>query len=180
MRKLSMDELNRKSLDEFFESKKFPVAVVLENIRSAYNIGSIFRTADAFLLQQVVIVGYSAVPPHKEIAKTALGAEQAVAWKHFPGSAEAIRALKDEGFLIMGVEQTTGSIPLYRLQEFAQQPLAFIFGNEVNGVEKDTLSLCDHCVEIPQFGTKHSLNVSVAAGVVLWEAVKSFPMFPNH
>lgn len=177
MRKLSMDELNRKSLDEFSESEKFPVAVILENIRSAYNIGSIFRTADAFLLEEVIIVGYSAVPPHKEIAKTALGAENAVAWKQFKTSREAIDYLKQKGFYIMGVEQTTQSVPLHQLSEYTTQPIGFILGNEVSGVEKETLELCDQCLEIPQFGTKHSLNVSVAAGVVLWEAVKNYPGF---
>lgn len=180
MRKLSMDELNRKSLSEFSDSEKFPVIAVLENIRSAYNIGSVFRTADAFLLQEIIIVGYSAVPPHKEIAKTALGAEDSVSWIHFKNSQEAIHYLKEKKYFILGVEQTTESIQLQQLHQFTHQPIAFIFGNEVTGVEKKTLELCDGCVEIPQFGTKHSLNISVAAGIVLWEAVKHYPMFENH
>lgn len=179
MRKLSMDELNRKSLSEFSESQKFPVVAVLENVRSAYNIGSVFRTADAFLLEEVIIVGYSATPPHKEITKTALGAEESVLWRHFKTSVEAIHYLKERKFFIFGVEQTTESIPLQQLHNYTDQPTAFIFGNEVSGVEKSTLELCDGCLEIPQFGTKHSLNISVAAGIVFWEAVKHYPMFAN-
>lgn len=179
MRKLSMDELNRKSLSEFSESQKFPVIAVLENIRSAYNIGSVFRTADAFLLQEIIIVGYSATPPHKEIVKTALGAENSVAWRHFKTSQDAIHYLKEKKFFILGVEQTTESLPLQQLHDYTDQPVAFIFGNEVTGVDKPTLELCDGCIEIPQFGTKHSLNISVAAGIVLWEAVKHYPMFEN-
>lgn len=172
-----MDDLNRKSLDQFSESEKFPVVAVLENIRSAYNIGSVFRTADAFLLDEIIIVGYSATPPHKEIAKTALGAEQSVRWRHFKTSPEAIHYLKERAYFILGVEQTTESIQLQELHKFTEQPLALVFGNEVTGVEKRTLELCDGCLEIPQFGTKHSLNVAVAAGAVLWEAVKNQPLF---
>lgn len=180
MIKLSMANLNRKSLSEFSDSEKFPVIAVLENIRSAYNIGSVFRTADAFLLQEIIIIGYSATPPHKEIAKTALGAENSVKWSHYKTAKEAIHYLKENGFLVLGVEQTTESIQLQQLPKFAGQPTAFIFGNEVTGVEKDTLMHCDGCLEIPQFGTKHSLNVSVAAGIVLWEAVKNCPMFKKQ
>lgn len=177
MRKLSMDDLNRKSLDEFSGSEKFPVVAVLENIRSAYNIGSVFRTADAFLLKEIILVGYSALPPHKEIAKTALGAENAVTWKHFKTTNEAIHYLKENQYFILGVEQTTESIQLQQLHDFTNQPVAFIFGNEVSGINNETLEMCDGCLEIPQFGTKHSLNISVAAGVVLWEAIKNYPMF---
>lgn len=177
MKKLSMDELNRKTLDEFSATEKFPVVAVLENVRSAYNVGSVFRTADAFMLKEIVIVGYTALPPHKEIAKTALGAEEAVAWRHFKTSREAVDYLKAEGYLIFGVEQTDESVPLQELKPFMNQPVAFVFGNEVTGVEAETLQRCDRLLEIPQFGTKHSLNIAVAAGVVLWEAVKYVPAF---
>lgn len=177
MRKLSMDELNRKSSQEFTQSKKFPVVAVLENVRSAYNVGSVFRTADAFLIEEVILIGYTAVPPHKEIAKTALGAEAVVAWKHFSNAIEAIHYLKEHDYLILGVEQTSDSVPLDQLDNFVKHKVAFVFGNEVSGVEQKTLELCDGLVEIPQFGTKHSLNISVAAGVILWEAIKNSPLF---
>ena len=172
MRKLGMDELNRKSVEEVRHATKFPIIAVLENIRSAYNIGSVFRTADAFLLDAIYIVGYSAVPPHKEIRKTALGAEESVTWKHFPGSKEAIADLKEQGYMVYAAEQTAGSILLQDLKPTAEQKVAVIFGNEVSGVEQDTIHLCDGCVEIPQFGMKHSLNIATAAGVVLWELVR--------
>jgi tRNA G18 (ribose-2'-O)-methylase SpoU len=172
MKKLSMEELNRKSLAEFKQSDKMPVIAVLENIRSAYNVGSVFRTADAFLLEGIYICGYSACPPHKEIKKTALGAEETVHWKHFKTSKEAIEELKKEGYKIFAVEQATGSI---KLQEFnnSVEKLAVVFGNEVTGVEQSTIEIADGCIEIPQLGMKHSLNVATAAGVVLWELVKN-------
>lgn len=171
MRKLSMDELNRKSVDEFKRSDKIPVVVVLENVRSAYNVGSVFRTADAFLLQGVYLCGYTAYPPHKEIRKTALGAEETVSWKHFSNSREAIAALRAEGYAVYAVEQAVDSCPL---DEFSGNGrLAVVFGNEVTGVEEGTIALTDGCIEIPQLGMKHSLNVSVAAGVVLWELVRA-------
>lgn len=177
MRKLSMDELRRKSVEEFLIAEKFPVIAVLENIRSAYNVGSLFRTADAFLMEEIILVGYTAVPPSPKVAKTALGADQSVAWKHFQTSVEAICHLKSKGYLVFGVEQTDKSIPLQQLKRFVDRPAAYIFGNEVSGVEQNTLELCDHLIEIPQFGTKHSLNIAVAAGMVLWEAVKNCPDF---
>jgi 23S rRNA (guanosine2251-2'-O)-methyltransferase len=170
MRKLSMDELNRKSVDQFKESEKIPVVVILENIRSAYNVGSVFRTADAFLLQSVYLCGYTAFPPHKEIRKTALGAEESVSWKHFKDVTEAINELKKDGYNVFAVEQAEQSISL---NEFKNQgKTAVIFGNEVSGVEQSTIALTDGCIEIPQLGMKHSLNIAVAAGVVLWDLVK--------
>ena len=141
MRKLSMDELNRKTVEEFREAGKIPIIAILENVRSAYNVGSVFRTADAFLLEAIYICGYTAYPPHKEIKKTALGAEETVRWKHFKHIGEAIKELRDDGYRIYSVEQ-------------------------------DTIALTDGCIEIPQLGMKHSLNISVAAGVVLWELVR--------
>lgn len=180
MRKLSMDELNRKSVSEFQHSEKFPVIVVLENVRSAYNVGSVFRTADAFLIEAIYITGYTAHPPHKEITKTALGAQDAVNWKYFATAAEACVALKNEGYSLWAVEQATGSLSLSKMEQTTGKKVAFIMGNEVKGVEESTIALCDGCVEIPQFGTKHSLNISVAAGIVLWEAVKKGNLFSGE
>lgn len=173
MRKLSMDELNRKSVDEFRRAEKIPVIALLENVRSAYNVGSVFRTADAFLIKAVYISGYTAKPPHKEISKTALGAQDSVEWSYFENTKMAIEQLKQNQYSIFAVEQVANSISLEKLSELNLDKIAFIFGNEVSGVEQETISLCDGCIEIPQFGMKHSLNISVAAGIVLWEAVKS-------
>ena len=172
MRKLSMDELNRKSVDEFRRAEKIPVIVLLENIRSAYNVGSVFRTADAFLIEAVYISGYTAKPPHKEISKTALGAQDSVDWKYFENTKDAIEQLKENKFTVFAVEQVANSISLEKTVELNLEKIAFIFGNEVSGVEQETISLCDGCIEIPQFGMKHSLNISVAAGIVLWEIVR--------
>jgi len=172
MRKLSMEELNRKSVDEFKEAKKFPVVVILENIRSAYNVGSVLRTADAFLIESVVITGYTAKPPHKEITKTALGAQDSVNWKYFETTKKAIEYLKKDQYQVYAVEQVTDSISLENITSISTGKMAFIFGNEVTGVEQEVISLCDGTIEIPQFGMKHSLNISVAAGIVLWEVVR--------
>jgi len=166
-----MEQLNRKSVDEFKQSDKIPVMVVLENIRSAYNVGSVFRTADAFLLEGIFICGYTAYPPHKEIKKTALGADESVHWKHFKHSSEALEELRKEGYAIYAVEQAQESIKLNGFKSPGQK-LAVIFGNEVTGVEQSTIEQCDGCIEIPQLGMKHSLNISVAAGIVLWELVR--------
>jgi tRNA G18 (ribose-2'-O)-methylase SpoU len=167
-----MTELERKSVDEFKQSDKFPIIVVLENIRSAYNVGSVFRTSDAFLIEAIYIIGYSAKPPHKEIKKTALGAEETVSWKYFKTSAEAIADLKLGGYKIFTVEQTEGSTHLQNVKYKSGEKLAVVFGNEVTGVDQTTIHLCDGCIEIPQFGMKHSLNIATAAGVVLWELVR--------
>ena len=171
-RKLSMTELNRKTVEEFKRSDKTPVIAVLENIRSAYNVGSVFRTADAFLLEAIFITGYTAIPPHKEIKKTALGAEDAVSWKHFTNTTIAIEELKTMGYKIFAVEQAVNSLQL-QLKEFKKdEKIAVIFGNEVTGVEQSTIEQCDGCIEIPQLGMKHSLNIATAAGVVLWEIIR--------
>ena len=172
MRKLSMEELNRKSVDEFKESAKMPVIAVLENIRSAYNVGSVFRTADAFLLEAIYICGYTCQPPHKEIKKTALGAEDTVDWKHFSKTTDAISLLKKNGYKIFAVEQVVNSLLLQEMKFEPNEKIAVIFGNEVTGVEQETISQCDGCIEIPQLGIKHSLNIATAAGVVLWELVR--------
>lgn len=171
MRKLTMDELDRKSVEEFKQSQKVPIIAVLENVRSAYNVGSVFRTADAFLIEAVYLCGYTAFPPHKEVRKTALGADETVAWQHFKNTTAALTSLREQGFSIFAVEQAENS---FKLQEFKQAgKVALIFGNEVTGVEQSTIAQTDGCIEIPQLGMKHSLNISVAAGVVLWELVRS-------
>ena len=172
MRKLSMEELGRKSVEEFRESPKNPVIVVLENIRSGYNVGSVFRTADAFLLESLFITGYSPLPPHKEILKTALGAEGTVSWKHFNTTAEAIAELKAMGYRVFAAEQAENSLPLDKLGFPPAEKIAVVFGNEKAGVEQSTISLCEGCIEIPQFGMKHSLNIATAAGVIIWELVR--------
>jgi 23S rRNA (guanosine2251-2'-O)-methyltransferase len=174
-----MEELGRKSVEEFKQSEKTPIIVVLENIRSAYNVGSVFRTSDAFLVEAIYIIGYTSQPPHKEIKKTALGAEETVLWKHFATSAEAIDELRTNGFNVYAVEQAEGSFKLNAIGFEADEKIAVIFGNEVAGVEQSTISLCDGCIEIPQLGMKHSLNIATAAGVVLWELVRArMPLSP--
>jgi tRNA G18 (ribose-2'-O)-methylase SpoU len=172
MRKLSTDELGRKSVEEFRNSEKMPIIAVLENIRSAYNIGSVFRTADAFLIEAIYIIGYSAKPPHKEIKKTALGAEETVSWKHFATTEEAIVSLRSDGYKVFAVEQAENSMRLDKTSFAPNQKIAVIFGNEVSGVEQSTILQSDGCIEIPQLGMKHSLNIATAAGVVLWELVR--------
>ena len=173
MRKLSMEELGRKSVDEFKQSDKFPIIVVLENIRSAYNVGSVFRTSDAFLIEAIYIIGYSAKPPHKEIKKTALGAEETVTWKYFKTSTEAIDELKIKKYKVYAVEQAEESYKLHSANFRQNEKIAVVFGNEVTGVEQTTIHLCDGCIEIPQLGMKHSLNIATAAGIVLWELIRS-------
>ena len=171
MRKLSMDELNRKSVHEFKEAEKMPVVVVLDNIRSMHNVGSVFRTADAFLLRGIYLCGYTPQPPHRDIHKTALGATETVEWKYAETTVEAVQRLKDDGYQVYAVEQVQNSIPLHQF-DMNQYPVAVVFGNEVSGVEEAVLKLCDGSIEIPQLGMKHSLNISVAAGIVLWELVR--------
>lgn len=170
MRKLGMDELQRLSVNEFRESEKTPVIVVLDNIRSMHNVGSVFRTADAFLVRGIYLCGYTPQPPHRDIHKTALGATETVEWKYFVSAEEAVRSLKDSGVRVYAVEQTEGSVAL---PEFSLRgPLAVVFGNEVSGVSAEALALCDGAIEIPQWGMKHSLNISIAAGIVIWELVR--------
>ncbi len=169
MRKLSMDELGRKTPGGFKKAEKMPVVIVLDNIRSMMNTGSVFRTADAFLLEGIYLCGFTATPPHREIHKTALGATESVQWKYFDKTTEAIRSLKKEGYTIVALEQTTHSINLIDFQPESDAKYAIVFGNEVKGVGEEVLKGCDYCLEIPQFGTKHSLNVSVTAGMVVWD-----------
>ncbi len=169
MRKLSMDELGRKSVHEFKQAEKTPVIVVLDNIRSMHNVGSVFRTADAFLLEAIFLCGYTPQPPHRDINKTALGATETVDWIYFPTTIDAVRQLKNKDYKVFGIEQTQESISLDKFNAPADEKLAVVFGNEVEGVDVNVLQLCNGSIEIPQLGTKHSLNISVAAGIVLWK-----------
>ncbi len=170
MKKLSMDELNRKTTEQFKTAHKTPIVIVLDNVRSMNNVGSVFRTADAFLLQAIYLCGVTAKPPHREIQKTALGATESVEWKYFNTTIEAVNSLKNEGFKIYAVEQAEESI---MLDKFTVAPgkIALIFGNEITGVEQTVINACDGCIEIPQYGTKHSLNLAVSVGIVVWEMV---------
>lgn len=179
MLKLKSAELGRMSVDEFKRSTKLPLMVVLDNVRSMHNVGSVFRTADAFLLNGIYLCGYTPQPPHRDIQKTALGATETVAWTYAQDIADAIRELKELGYKIWAVEQTVDSIPLQDFNPGAQDKIALILGNEVEGVGEQVLALCDGVLEIPQFGTKHSLNVSVAAGIVLWEVGKKIASFES-
>jgi len=169
MRKLQNRELGRKSIEQFRESDKSPFIIVLDNVRSHSNVGSVFRTADAFLTKCIYLCGITARPPHRDIQKTALGATESVAWKYFSRTSEAIYELKSDGYKIIAIEQTEGSICL---GDFVVEPgnkYALVFGHEVNGVDQAIIDECDFVVEIPQFGTKHSFNIAVSAGIVLWE-----------
>lgn len=167
MRKLSITELNRKHPEDFRQSKKRPFRIVLDNVRSAHNIGSVFRSADAFAVEKILLCGITAVPPNREIHKTALGATETVEWSYYESTKEAVEACKKDGFTIVLIEQTTDSIPLQ--DYFPDGPIALVFGNEVEGVSDDVLPLADQAVEIPQFGTKHSFNISVCAGIVMYD-----------
>ena len=167
--KLSMDELHRISVEEFKASDKLPLTVVLDNVRSQNNIGSVFRTSDAFRVERICLCGICSTPPHRDIHKTALGAEESVAWSYHEETADCIQALKAEGYKIYAVEQVDDSIKLDALPESLGEKVAVVFGNEVEGVQEELLPLCDGSIEIPQQGTKHSLNISCAAAIVLWE-----------
>ena len=167
--KLSMDELHRISVEEFKAADKLPLTVVLDNVRSQNNIGSVFRTSDAFRVERICLCGICSTPPHRDIHKTALGAEESVAWSYHEETADCIQALKAEGYKIYAVEQVDDSIKLNALPESLGQKVAVVFGNEVEGVQEELLPLCDGSIEIPQQGTKHSLNISCAAAIVLWE-----------
>jgi tRNA G18 (ribose-2'-O)-methylase SpoU len=167
MRKLKTSEMGRVSVEDFRKGRRESVIVAIENIRSGYNVGSIFRTADAFAVQEIWITGYSPRPPHKEVLKTSLGSEKSVPWIHLESSGELIQRAKSSSFRLLAVEQTTTSLWLHEFKP--DGPVVFVFGNEVTGVSDEVIARCDGAVAIPQFGTKHSLNVSVAAGIVLWQ-----------
>lgn len=174
MKKLSLKELNRISVKEFKEIEKLPVVVVMDNVRSALNVGSAFRTGDAFAISELLLCGITATPPHREILKTAIGASASVAWQHFETTISAVDYLKSEGYTILAVEQAAGSTNLNQFEVEPDKKYALIFGNEVSGVDQEVMNVVDGCLEIPQFGTKHSLNISVSIGVTLWEFVRKW------
>lgn len=179
MRKLTMAELHRISAQTFKSMPKMPVVIVLDNIRSQHNVGSVFRTADAFRLQGIHLCGITATPPNREIHRTALGATESVAWEYFPATELSIQSLKQKGYQILALEQTDCSISLEKYTPPVNKSLALIFGNEVHGVDESMLALVDTSLEIPQFGTKHSFNVSVSVGIVIWDfmvKLKNFSM----
>jgi len=171
-RKLKNDELNRISIDEYKSANKTPIIVVLDNIRSLNNIGSVFRTADAFLIEAVYLCGITAQPPHREIQKTALGATESVTWKHFESTTDALNELKSKKYKIAAIEQAENSVMLNDFKVIKDEKIAVIFGNEVKGVEQTVIDNSDVVIEIPQYGTKHSLNISISAGVVLWDLLQ--------
>ena len=172
MEKLKTTEMHRLSIEEYRASRKTPLVVVLDHVRSLYNVGSVFRTADAFRLSGVCLCGITARPPHPEIHKTALGAEESVDWRYFEQTEDCVRWLKSEGYTVMAVEQCKGSVLLDSGFEVENPKVAIVLGNEVKGVQQQVVDMCDGCLEIPQYGTKHSLNVSVTAGIVIWEIFK--------
>ncbi|MDX5436060.1 MAG: RNA methyltransferase [Pontibacter sp.] len=169
MRKLSMDDLNRDSVEEFKNKKKIPLVLVLDNVRSLNNVGSVFRTADAFMAEKVYLCGITGTPPHRDIEKTALGATESVEWEHVPDTLELVKQLQADGYKVCSVEQAENSTMLNDFNPEPGQHYAFVLGNEVFGVEQEVVSASDVVLEIPQFGTKHSLNISVATGVVVWD-----------
>lgn len=177
MRKLAVTELQRIDIDTFKQSKKTPLTVVLDNVRSLHNVGSIFRTADAFRIERIYLCGITATPPNAEIHKTALGAENSVEWAFFDDALTAVQLLKQQEYTVFAVEQAENSISLPQLQLDPAKQYAIVLGNEVKGVQQQVVDACQGCIEIPQFGTKHSLNVSIAAGLVMWDAFKQLANF---
>src|SRR5664279_4737582 len=173
MRKLLNSVLARTTVEQFTSTEKAPFIIVLDNVRSLSNVGSIFRTADAFLTKAIYLCGITSCPPHREIQKTALGATESVTWKYFATTTEAVNELKKKGYKIIAIEQAEGSTELQNLQIEKNRKYALVFGHEVNGVDQEIVNICDQCVEIPQFGTKHSFNIAISVGIVLWEVNKN-------
>ena len=169
MKKLTIDELNRLTIDEYKKAKKIPLLVILDNVRSLNNIGSIFRTCDSFLVEKIYLCGITASPPHKDIHKTALGATDSVKWEYHDETQTIVAKLKKEGYVILSVEQAEKSIMLQNMKLDKNKKYGVIFGHEIKGVDQHVIDMSDGCIEIPQHGTKHSLNISVSAGIVLWE-----------
>lgn len=169
MRKLENSELDRKSIEDFKQSEKTPIIIVLDDIRSLHNIGSVFRTADAFLIEKIILCGITATPPNKEIHKTALGATETVTWEHHKNVLEVIENLKQEKVTVLAIEQVESAIFLQNFKVEKDKKYALVFGNEVFGVSQEAVAICDGCIEIPQLGTKHSLNISVSTGIVVWD-----------
>jgi 23S rRNA (guanosine2251-2'-O)-methyltransferase len=174
MRKLSNDELNRLSVEEFKSTNKIPLVIVLDNVRSMNNIGSVFRTADAFLVKKIFLCGITAIPPHKDIHKTALGATESVDWEYFENTLDALEFLKSEGYFLLSVEQAENSLQLGKYEFDYSKKTAIILGHEVRGVQQQVVNFCDNVLEVPQFGTKHSINISVCTGIVVWEYSRKF------
>ncbi|MCQ2216869.1 MAG: RNA methyltransferase [Paludibacteraceae bacterium] len=172
MRKLGIEDLGRISAEEFKRVEKMPLVVVLDNVRSLHNVGAVFRTSDAFLVESIYLCGITSTPPNAEIHKTALGAEFSVDWKYFEHSQEAVKALQDDGYFVYSIEQVEGSVMLPDLQLEKGRKYAVVMGNEVKGVLQEVVDMSDACIELPQYGTKHSLNVSVTAGIVIWDFFK--------
>lgn len=172
MKKLKITEIERLSLEDFATSHKVPLVLVLDNVRSMNNIGSVFRSADAFRIERIILCGITACPPHPDIHKTALGAEDSVAWSYVADTPDAIDALRLEGYRVYALEQAHGSLSLEAVEVQPHEHYALVLGNEVHGVQQSVVDLCHGCIEIPQYGTKHSLNVSVAAGIALWQLVQ--------
>jgi tRNA G18 (ribose-2'-O)-methylase SpoU len=168
MRKLKNEELGRISAEEYQQATKLPVVIVLDNVRSLNNVGSVFRTSDAFRVEKICLCGITGKPPHREIHKTALGATESVPWEYFETTQKAASMLKRKGYALIGIEQIDESIALHQFQPDLSVPVAFIFGNEIKGIDPEVLSYLDQCIEIPQFGTKHSFNISISVGIVLW------------
>lgn len=177
MKKLKLEELGRISIDEFKEAEKLPVSILLDNVRSLHNVGSAFRTADAFRIEKIYLTGITGTPPHREIHKTALGSTDSVAWEYFEKSEEAAMKLKSQGYQIIIIEQTSESIPLQKFNFEKGKKYCLVFGNEVNGVSESVINLGDAAIEIPQTGTKHSLNISVCLGIVVWEVFCKLNLF---
>jgi 23S rRNA (guanosine2251-2'-O)-methyltransferase len=169
MQKLKLEDLNRVSVEAFKEQEKLPVVVVLDNVRSMHNVGSVFRTGDGFAIERLLLCGITANPPHREIEKTALGATQSVDWEHFEETTAAVSALREQGYTIIAIEQAKNSTMLHTFQPDLSKKYALIFGNEVDGVSDEVMAMSDLCIEIPQFGTKHSFNIVISAGIVLWD-----------
>lgn len=174
MRKLSLKELNRVSVKTFKQQKKAPFVIVLDNVRSALNVGSVFRTSDAFGIEKVYLCGITAKPPHKEILKTAIGATQSVDWEYNSSTVAVVKKLREEGYIILGVEQVEESVFLQDYQVETDKKYAIVMGNEVKGVSNEVMNVLDTCLEVPQYGTKHSLNIAVCTGVVLWDLFKQY------
>lgn len=173
MRKLKLAELGRLSTDEFKASKKLPCAIVLDNVRSMHNVGSVFRTSDAFRMEKIYLCGITGTPPHREISKTAIGADKSVDWEYFEQTKAAVQKLLAENYTVYAIEQVVDSVSLKSVN-WPQGKVAFVFGNEIDGISQEVLEICNQCIEIPQLGTKHSLNVSVSAGIILWDYTKNY------
>lgn len=174
MRKITNQELGRPSVEQFAAMEKMAVTVVLDNVRSAQNVGAFFRTGDAFAVEKVVLCGITATPPSRDIHKSSLGAEFTVAWEYYQATTEAVTALKEQGYTVLSIEQVEGAVMLDKLEVDTTKKYALVFGNEVMGVDQAVVDMCDGAIEIPQLGTKHSLNVSVCGGVVLWKFFENY------